>query len=89
MEKFLKRYMLSVAKKFAEAEGMTVTAVSRKMHGAAHFLDAFEQGDISITLSKYDEMMKKFRHEWPRGIKWPAPPARMHCGGNFILKRME
>ena len=74
MENFCRHWLLAVARKFAKARGLTIATVSRKAHGAAHFLEAFERGEISVTLSQYDKMMGFFEREWPDGTAWPAAP---------------
>lgn len=81
METFCRRYLLTLAKQFAKAEDISLNAVSRRMHGAAHFLDEFESGKISVTLRKYDEMVRKFKRRWPDRLAWPEPK------GTFGRKR--
>lgn len=72
IENRCKRRLMSLARAFAKAEDIPLVTVSRRVHGAAHFLESFERGEVTVTLSKYDEMVTTFRRSWPKGIKWPV-----------------
>lgn len=71
METICRRYLMRVATKFAELNGLSLNTVSRRFHGAVSFLDDFNAGSVTITLRKYDQMVREFRRAWPKGRKWP------------------
>lgn len=48
---------MKLAKKFARQHGIALATVSREAHGADHFLRRFYAGEVTVTLSKYDEMV--------------------------------
>lgn len=73
MEPFLRKALLTVARKFAKLNDLHLNTVSRRFHGAVSFLTDFEKKRVTITLRKYDQMMRQFRREWPRdkSAHWP------------------
>lgn len=75
MENFCRDYLLAVATAYGKAEKLALSTVSRRFHGADHFLGAFERGEVTITLRKFDEMLASFSAAWPKGVKWPKAAA--------------
>lgn len=63
--------LLKLADAYAKATGMSLSAVSRKFYGNVTFLPEFKKGVQSISLRKFDEVVDKFRAEWPRDAAWP------------------
>ena len=73
MEKLCRNYLLRVARQFAKLNNLSINTVSRRFHGAVSFLDDFDSGTVTITLRKYDEMIRQFRREWPKHRRMPEP----------------
>jgi len=57
MENTCRKELLRLAKKFAKRHNLSLATVSREAHGADHFLKRFASGEVTVTLSKYDEMV--------------------------------
>lgn len=74
MEKFCRSALLRVAKRYGKVTGLHLNTVSRRFHGAVGFLGDFQSGKVTITLRKYDQMMREFRREWPKDKigDWPV-----------------
>jgi hypothetical protein len=71
-EDAMRDYLLEVSRRYAEANGVTLSTVSRHMHGAVTFLEDFQAGRVSITLRKFDAMLDSLWNQWPKGVVWPA-----------------
>lgn len=84
MEQECREYLLDVARAYGKAQKLALSTVSRRFHGADHFLEEFERGAVTVTLRKYDEMLLAFRYgrkarnakeqdiePWPKRAKWP------------------
>jgi len=84
MENFCREYLLSVARAFAKANDVTLETVSRQFHGGVYFLRDFENGSVTITLRKYDSMVKAMARHWPKGIAWPKGTIRLQK--NYVQK---
>lgn len=64
-----------IAKAYAKATGRSIGSVSREIYGQSAFLDAFFAGDQTVSISKMDEMLRKFAAAWPADQKWPLTRA--------------
>ena len=71
MEKTLRDNLMSLARAYAKARGVALTTVSRQIHGNVNFLNDYGNDYISITVSKYAEMVAEMRADWPHGSPRP------------------
>jgi len=73
--------MLEIAKAYAKAKGLALSTVSKRFHGADTFLEDFADGRCSVTLRKFDSMVKSFEANWPDDAKFPV----MTLGKNSVV----
>lgn len=78
-------YLIDVATAYGKAHKLALTTVSRRFHGREYFLGDFEQGNCTVTLRKFDEMIAEFRAQWPKGIRWPA--SDIHAPNKNVVKK--
>ena len=67
--------VLAIATAYREATGLSLATVSARFYGNAGFLSEFKAGRQTISVDKLDEMVRKFRAEWPENAEWPFLPA--------------
>jgi hypothetical protein len=67
----LRANLLAVADAYMKATREKQRTVSRRFYGHPDFLARFRAGKSSITLDKYDELMKAFYDAWPEGTARP------------------
>lgn len=67
--------LMSIARTYAAATGLSLATVSSRVHGHNAFLADFEAGRRGITLAKLDEMVSKFAEIWPPKLAWPSTAA--------------
>lgn len=67
----MRENLVVLAQAFATANGISLTTVSKKIHGNGGFFADFLAGDISCGLNTYFAMIERFREGWPQGVKWP------------------
>ena len=63
--------VLKLARAYAAAEGLKLATVGRYFHGTSKIFDDLEAGTVSLNVRKYDEMIAKFKAEWPKDLPWP------------------
>lgn len=63
--------LLKLARAYADHERIKLGTVGRYVHGTTKIFDRLEEGDVSISLRTYDQMMAKFRARWPADLAWP------------------
>jgi hypothetical protein len=63
--------LLLIADTYAKATGLPLDKVSKRFYGQNNFLSGFKKGNQSITLRKFDELVDKFRKDWPADTPWP------------------
>jgi hypothetical protein len=56
---------------YRQATGTSLSKVSKDFYGNGNFFDQFFKGEVSISLSRLDEMLVKFRRNWPENTEWP------------------
>jgi hypothetical protein len=71
IEETMRKNLLTLARTYAKANGITLRQVSRRLYGNIEFFDDFGRRRASMTLSKFDEMVEKFRAGWPEDVPWP------------------
>lgn len=71
-EKIMRDNFVVLAQAYADATGLALATVSKRIHGKHTFLDNFIAGRASTTLVTYYAMVEKMRATWPKGAKWPA-----------------
>lgn len=71
MQEIARANLMILATTYAEATGLMLTTVSKKIHGNNYFLGHYHRREVSVTLAKYDEMITKLSDEWPANTPWP------------------
>jgi hypothetical protein len=66
--------LVALAEKFAEAEGVQLSTVSKRAYGNATFFDDLREGRQSISVRKVNDALAWFRENWPKGVEWPELP---------------
>jgi hypothetical protein len=67
----MRQNLFVIAQAYAEATGLSMTTVSKKIHGNGDFFAGFLNGDLSCGVDTYYQMVNKFRARWPKGAPWP------------------
>lgn len=63
--------LLALVSAYAQATGASWSKISNRFYGNTVFFDKLRDGEQSIALDKFDEVVEKFRRNWPLGAKWP------------------
>lgn len=74
-EQIMRDNLFAIAAAYGNATGLSLTTVSKRMHGNGDFFGKFAQGEISTGLDTYFTMVARFRAGWPRGAAWPRTRA--------------
>ena len=64
--------LLILATIYAKANGLPLDKVSKRFYGQNGFLRSFKAGKVSLSLRKFDEIVDKFRADWPADTPWPS-----------------
>ncbi len=67
--------LLSVARRYGEAEGVPLTTVSSRALNDGKKLSALE-GGADINVKRLERALVWFSSNWPSGAEWPADVAR-------------
>jgi hypothetical protein len=88
--KEIRKNLLALAHTFAKATGTPMTSVSRRFHGHQSFFEDFRAGRISIRLKGAEQMLQKFRTDWPEGTPWPdMEPVSMGRMDDRTLSKLD
>lgn len=71
LSKVCRDNLLTLARVYGRAKGVSLSSVSKEFYGNVNFLKKFAAGKHSVSLSKMDEMLERFRDQWPEGVSWP------------------
>lgn len=63
--------VLAIVAAYRRATGLSLATVSARFYGNAGFLAEFKAGRQTISVDKLEEMVGKFRNEWPGNAEWP------------------
>lgn len=74
-EQIMKDNLIVLAQTYADATGLSLATVSKRIHGKGCFLVDFIAGRSSTTITTYFAMIDRLRETWPKGTKWPATRA--------------
>lgn len=67
----MRENLFVLAQAYANAEGVSLATVSKRIHGNQKFLAKYLVGDVSTTVKTYFVMVNKLRMLWPEGEPWP------------------
>lgn len=70
-EQIMRENLFVLAQAFADAKGLSLTTVSKRIHGNQRFLEKYLAGEISTTIRIYYQMVRRLREAWPKGTAWP------------------
>jgi hypothetical protein len=80
----LVRNLVTLAKTFADLEGVKITTVGTNSTKTASFYVDLESGETSCTLRKYDLLTKWFASNWPDGHEMPTLEDTKHYPNNEV-----
>lgn len=63
--------LLTLARAYAKAKGISVDHVSKQFYGNGSFLRTFKSGAGSVSIAKFDGMIEAFKAKWPEKTPWP------------------
>jgi len=75
MERDVITHLRALAEAYAQATGMSMTAVARAATRDGSFFANLETGRTT-TLRRVDEIRQWFSDRWPGDLPWPDGPAR-------------
>lgn len=67
----VRKNLLAIVTAYRQATGKSLSEVSKKFYGNAKFFEQFKAGEHSISITKLDSVVAKFRAEWPEDAEWP------------------
>jgi hypothetical protein len=70
-EQIMRENLFVLAQAYADARGLSMTTVSKRIHGNQRFLEKYLAGEISTTIRIYYQMIRRLRDGWPKGAPWP------------------
>ncbi len=70
-EQTMRQNLFVIAQAYAEATRLSITTVSKKIHGNGDFFAGFLNGDLSTGVDTYYLMVNRFRARWPKNTPWP------------------
>lgn len=70
-EQIMRDNLVVLAQAYADATGLSLATVSKRIHGKHCFLADFISGKSSTAITTYFAMVDKMRATWPKGAKWP------------------
>ena len=63
--------LIAIATAYGTATGKSRTSISKEFYGRGDFLENLQAGAHSLSLRKIDQILRRFRAEWPDGATWP------------------
>ena len=75
MENELRHHLVTCAAAFVTASGLSQATVGRQAANDWRFFDRLSSG-AGFTAGKYDEVMRWFDANWPKGAEWPSDVPR-------------
>jgi hypothetical protein len=70
-EQTMRQNLFVIAQAYAEATGLSITTVSKKIHGNGDFFAGFLAGTLSCGVDTYFNLVNRFRARWPKNTPWP------------------
>lgn len=70
-EDTMRSNLRALAWAFARANNISLTTVSKKIHGHGDFLQKYFDGQGSTRIDTYFLMVNRFRARWPESVDWP------------------
>ena len=83
----MRENLLVLAQTYATANRLSLSTVSKQIHGNQAFLAKFLEGEISTTIKTYYQMVDRLRKNWPKGADWPKTRAVPKLGKNIDAGR--
>ena len=74
LAELLRKNLLEIARAYAKAQKLPLSAVSRKTYGNSNFLEEYAKAKITLSADKASEMLDWFRDHWPDNARWPILP---------------
>lgn len=82
-ETIMRQNLLVLAQTFADANGWSLSTVSKQIHGNQAFLAKYAGGEISTTIKTYYVMVNRLRAAWPKKTPWPKTAPIPKLGKNI------
>ena len=67
----MRNNLRALAYAFARAKGLSLTTVSKEIHGSGPFFEKYFNGEGSTRIDTYFLLVNRFRARWPDGVEWP------------------
>lgn len=71
IDKTARANLLTIATAYAAATGLSLSTVSKRIHGKQRFLEDLRDGRCTVSLENLGNLVKRFSGQWPVGAKWP------------------
>jgi hypothetical protein len=81
-EQIFRENLMVLAQTYATAKDLSLSTVSRQIHGNHLFLERFLAGEISCSIKTYYRMIDRLRTGWPAKTPWPTTTAVPKLGKN-------
>ena len=69
-----RKNLTTIADAYGKATGYSQSEISKRFYGRWSFFAEFRRGKQSISIDKLDEILARFRKEWPEDTEWPTLP---------------
>lgn len=69
--KTVRAALLALAAEYGRCADVPLSTVSKRFYGNANFFRELKRDKRSISIHKADEIIAKFREQWPAGAVWP------------------
>jgi hypothetical protein len=79
-EKIMRENLFVIAQAYATAKGLSLTTISKEIHGNGGFFAGFIAGELSTGLDTYFTMLNRMRSRWPRKTPWPKTNGMQKLG---------
>lgn len=81
----MRQNLLVIAQTFATASRLSLTTVSKQIHGSGEFFAGYAAGEVSCGVDTYFAMVNRFRLRWPdlaEKTPWPKTSPMGKLGKN-------
>lgn len=67
--------LIAIATAWAEGHEIGMGEAGRRLYGRSSFFEQFRNGERTISIDRYDEMLHAMAKDWPKGTRWPRTTA--------------
>jgi hypothetical protein len=70
-DSIMRENLMALANAYADATGLSLTTISKRIHGKQSFFAEYGAGKQTLRVNHYWYVIDRFREEWPDGTPWP------------------